>query len=262
MFSILLGSTALADTAPTAAASAETCPLSVRVYKLDGHGDEAAFALWSDGAAGTATGTILAYAADRRYRIGFANAVAADERDTRVLPTPIVIRFAAPTHVDSAYVETLGGGTCAIHEPYVAPRLSTAVVRHTKTRSKVYPDWSRALQTFRAQAAAAPASAAPAGESVEPPACERPYVYSSTTKAVAVVPPAGQPVPFNGEVAIKVDIAADGTMRAERVEATSHQQAYDRAALASAAESRFAPQIYRCIPVSGDYLFYVLFAAG
>jgi TonB family protein len=236
------------------------CPLSVRVYTLDGHDDEAVFALWSDKNAGVASGTIAVYAGDRRYRIGFLNAVAADDRNTKELPTPIVLRFSGPTHVDSAYVESLSDGDCTIHEPYVTSEKETYAARYGKSKTAVYPDWSQAMATFMAQAAAKPPLDAPAGEIVAAPACSKPYVMAYTTKPVAAAAPAGEM--FNGEVAFKVDVNADGSLRAVRVEKSSRLKPVDRAAFESVARSQFAPQIYRCIPVSGDYMFYVKFEAS
>jgi TonB family protein len=80
-----------------------------------------------------------------------------------------------------------------------------------------------------------------------------------TTKPVAAAAPAGEM--FNGEVAFKVDVNADGSLRAVRVEKSSRLKPVDRAAFESVARSQFAPQIYRCTPVSGDYMFYVKFQA-
>lgn len=239
-------------------AAAGLCPLGVRVDQLPERDDEAVFSLWADDRAGRATGTLVMYAGNLRYRIPFAAAVAADNRNTKVLPTPIVVRFARATRVDSAYVASLNDAPCIIRNPFVRSALQGNTEAYGSDDGSVYPNWSKAWRTFLELAAAAPALPAPDAEAVDDPACAQPYVTAHPTNAVTPVTP--DHTPYDGRVVIALAIDTDGSLLGLRVEKSSRLPEVDAAAVDAARRSRFAPQIYRCDPVTGATLFDVRFS--
>jgi TonB family protein len=99
---------------------------------------------------------------------------------------------------------------------------------------------------------------APTPDTVEAPACAKPYVTAYTPHPSAAEAPMGRY--YNGPVVVMVVVGADGKLLGQRVEKSSRQKPFDDAALAAAAKSGFAPQIYRCEPVTGDYLYVVVFS--
>ena len=99
--------------------------MHVRAYALAPHPDELAFAIWADDQGGTASGAIVAYVNGGRYTIPFTDAVVADERHAAEVPTPIVVAFAAPVQFESAYVGTLEGTACAVHDAFIRKPLTT-----------------------------------------------------------------------------------------------------------------------------------------
>lgn len=240
---------------PAPAAASEYCPIHLHVDALKGHDDEVALTLWSDEEAGKATGTIILYAGKSRYRIPFVDAIAADIRNSRIPPTPIVVRI-GPTRVDSGFVGSLDGGDCQIKNPFVRSPLQTFVQRYGAGPLGIYPDWTKTMEDLLLRAAETPPLPTPEAESVDAPECARPYVGAYTKLAATVSSPENT---FGGSVVVNVAIADDGKLLGVRIDKSSSRKAYDRAALGATARSKFAPQIYRCNPVRGNYLFIVTF---
>jgi hypothetical protein len=250
---------ASAPAAPGAAAQAsQYCPLHVRVYALKDAADELAFTLWSDDAAGAASGNITAYVNGGRYTIPFTDVVAVDERDAKALPKPIVVKFDGPARFESAYVGTLEGGDCDVHAPFVRKPLATIGLAED-TKISIFPDRSREWPAFLAQAATVTPIPAPAPVSEEQPACAKPYVPASTTQYVPPIYPNGINEFFAGDIVIKLALGEDGKITAMRMDKSSRDKAYDRAAALSVAQSKFAAEIYRCKPVTTDLYFDVKF---
>jgi TonB family protein len=239
-------------------APAGNCPLSVRVDTLAGHDDETVFSLWADDRAGRATGSLVVYAGNLRYRVPFADAVAADDRNTKVLPTPIVVRFDRPARVDSAYVASLNDAPCIIRNPFVRSGLQENTEAYGSDDGSVYPTWSKAWKIFLELAADAAALPSPKAETVDAPDCDRPYVTVHPTNAVAPVTP--NRTIYDGRVVIALSIDTDGSLLGLRVEKSSHLPQVDAAAVDAAQRSRFAPQMYRCQAVTGASLFDVRFS--
>ena len=234
------------------------CPVSVRVDPLKGGDNEVVFSLWADDRAAKATGTLVVYAGNQRYRIPFAGAVAADNRNTTVLPTPIVVRFATATRVDSAYVASLNDAGCLVRNPFVRSELQGYTQAPGPGDGSVYPTWSQAWKIFLELAAAAPALPAPSAETVGAPACAQPYATVSATRPAQAVTPHQNS--YDGPVVLTLAIDTDGSLLRFRVDKSSHLPWIDAAAVDAAERSRFAPQIYRCIPITGALLFSVRFA--
>jgi TonB family protein len=253
---VAISSIASAQTAAPAASAPQFCPISVSVREIKGHDDEAVFTLWADDTAGRATGSIAAYAGNLLFHVTFINVVAADDRDTGHPPTPIVVRFDAPTRIDSAYVTSLAGGDCPIHSPFVRAELAN-YPRNPHRPVSVYPSWTKVMQTVLSQAAALTPAPAGTPETVEAPACAKPYVAASAVRAVPPISPLGNS--YSGVVAIDLAVSESGSVLGTRVDKSSRQKFVDEAAVTAAAESRFAPQIYRCQPISGTYLFFTKF---
>lgn len=234
------------------------CAVGVRAQTLKGHNDEVVLSLWADDNPARATGTIAVYQGNTRYSIPFTGAIAADQRNTSVLPTPIVVHFDSAAKVDSGYVAALDGTPCLIHNPFVRNGLEMYHPMYgPPLRTRIYPDWTKAWNAFLELAALAPPVSPSASETVDAPACAKPYVMAYTAHAFAPeTPPENF---FSGPVAIKLAVGTDGGLLALRVELSSRFPRYDAAAVDAVERSRFAPEIYRCAPVTGDYIFYVVF---
>jgi hypothetical protein len=250
--------------APALAATPATglfCPISARVEAFKGHDDEILISLWSVEGTARASGTLALYSGNLRYRVPFNNVIAASMINDAIPPTPIVIRFDTPTVIDSGYVGSLGNGECLIHSPFVRTKLETYVQTYGSDfpiNSPIYPNWTAGLQKFRAAAAVTPAVLA-AGARVDPPACDKPYVWASTTYAAPLEFPSSKM--YTGLVAVRVTLDPSGHALAYHIDKNSYERPFNDAAVLAAAHSRFAPQIYRCSPVTGDYLFVADFMA-
>jgi TonB family protein len=255
-FVVLVSALELANAATGAAQPASPapepalCPVGVEAETLAGHDDTTVFHLMSDGDSGAATGTIAAYAGTQRYRIPFARAVAGDRRNASVIPTPIVIRFPAPTHVESAYVESLDGGPCTIHDVYLSQTLFGK--RDVPQSGGGLLDIDRWLAQFRAQAAKQTPEPAPQPDTVAAPACARPYAPASAKTVAQPSLPLGVQG-RSGDVIVNVALGADGTVLGTRVLASSLGSAWQEQAVRAAQHSTFAAPVYRCAPVSGSY---------
>jgi TonB family protein len=249
---------ASAQTPAPTASTPEFCPIGVGVDEIKGHADEAVFTLWADDTAGLATGSIVAYAGNLLFRVSFINVVAADRRDTGHPPTPIAVRFDAPMRIDSADVASLNGVDCPIHSPFVRAGLVHYPRRYPHGPLSIYPSWTKVMQAVLSQAAALTPAAASTPETVSAPECAQPYVAASTVRAVPAISPMQNT--YSGVVAIDLGVSESGSILGMRIDKSSRQKFVDQAAVTAAAQSRFAPQIYRCQPVSGDYLFLVGFS--
>jgi TonB family protein len=263
---LVCSSAGLADPLPSASPAAAPatllCPIKAIVTTVPAHSDEALLTLWSDETAGYATGTIFLYANGKRYAVSFANAVAANSSDVHHLPTPIVIALDTPAPIESAYVSKLDAQACAIHNPYVEDTSAPdhQPVKHSGKRKgpQFSPDWIDNWKTITAQADAMKPLVVSDGVPVDEPHCAKPFVAPSTTYSEpAIIPP--QQGRLQVEIPVALEIDERGTPIAVRVLISSRNAAYDRAALVATARSRFAPRIYRCEPVTGDYLFFVEF---
>jgi hypothetical protein len=186
------------------------CPISARVEAFKGHDDEILISLWSVEGTARASGTLALYSGNLRYRVPFNNVIAASMINDAIPPTPIVIRFDTPTVIDSGYVGSLGNGECLIHSPFVRTKLETYVQTYGSDfpiNSPIYPNWTAGLQKFRAAAAVTPAVLA-AGARVDPPACDKPYVWASTTYAAPLEFPSSKM--YTGLVAVRVTLDTSG----------------------------------------------------
>jgi TonB family protein len=251
--------------AATIATNVATCPVDVVAFALDGRSTDAVFALWSRAQGKTVSGVITAYAGGSRFQIPFAGVTAADPGNSKTAPSPIVVRFAQPTDVESASVSSIDGIDCAIHDPYISPKLlprggKVYDARYAGPPSEaLYRGWSRTWPSFIAQAVAAVPLAAPEGQQTGTPECEIGYANAYVTHAQQARLPDTYSFPFNGTVILRVTIAASGTHAGTQIVKSSHDQTFDNSALTSSAESTFVPSVYRCQPVAADYFFVVDF---
>jgi hypothetical protein len=90
----------------------------------------------------------VAYVNGRKCGIPFANATASDDRDVSVLPTPFVVRFPAAVAFESAYVGTLAGLPCPVHQPAVAKDLQTYIKRYGTANVTALTGGSNKNRTF------------------------------------------------------------------------------------------------------------------
>ncbi len=114
------------------------------------------------------------------------------------------------------------------------------------------------MQAVLSQAAALTPAPAGTPETVEAPACAKPYVAASTVRAAPAISPPGNT--YSGLVAIDLAVSESGSVLGMRVDRSSRRKSVDEAAESAAAQSRFAAQIYRCQPISGNYLFFAGFS--
>jgi TonB family protein len=242
---------------PSTPPPAAYCPISVRLDAIASRENDVAFSLWADDVAAKATGTLVVYAGTRRYRIPFGGAVAADPRNTAILPTPIVVHFDTATTVDSAYVASLDNIDCLIHSPFLRSRTPELVPFTFPLERRTYPDWSKPWKAFLELAGDAPELGAPSAETIEAPNCAKPYARAYTTHPAI---PAPNQSPYRGEVVVRVTIAGNGSLLGLRVDKSSHVALADAIAVDATARSQFAPQVYRCAPITGVYLFVVEFS--
>jgi len=94
-----------------------------------------------------------------------------------------------------------------------------------------------------------------------PLACAQPNAYARTLEiAHAAYPAAARAVGATGRVTVKVDLLPSGAVASVVVYRSSGDDYLDGAALRAAALSKYAAELYRCLPISGTYLFVVDFS--
>jgi TonB family protein len=111
---------------------------------------------------------------------------------------------------------------------------------------------SALLSSVLALGAVAPAAAATCAQPNKPASlAEKPITYSPTVKSGA----------GSGTVMIKMDISADGKVTGHEFMEHSGTQALDIAALRTANQVQYTPEMMNCKPVAGSYLFVMVFPA-
>lgn len=89
-----------------------------------------------------------------------------------------------------------------------------------------------------------------------PAECERPYVAARLLKpARPEYPEAARSAYASGTVLVSLDLNEDGKAISSPVVGSSGFALLDRSATEAALGSQYAPQIFRCTPVAGSYLF-------
>ncbi len=237
--------------APVAAAdtplSATTwCPIMPLVTDLDGARTRYAVAL-SGVNGGPASGTLSLYSGDQRFDVPFANVTVVATNDATSVPTPIVVRFAAPTKLDGATMTR--AGTCELPFSPWTP--------NTKQRGAVpLPE----TPFLRAARAATPVDAPqPTTDALT---CAKPYAEHGDHFAPKPQWPriAEQQMAF-GTIDLLVVVNANGSLFGTRVDRSAGTPTFDATALAWVGNSRFDPEIFRCRPVAGAYHYAITFRA-
>lgn len=99
------------------------------------------------------------------------------------------------------------------------------------------------------------------GESATPrPSCSTPDVEAKTVVAISPDAPVAASGFGDALAMIKVDLDAQGNVTGVSVYKSTGSPELDRAAMAAARESSYAPEERDCKPVSGSYLFKVEFS--
>jgi hypothetical protein len=247
---------------PDAGAAASTAPCAVTVWvsTIAKHPDELVFTLWTWERATRTSGEIIVYAGGLRYSIAFSDTTVADRGDAGRLPTPIVVRFPANTAIESAYVGCVEATPCPPYAPYLGPQLTHDGAPGDVRRDAPNPKWAKAWPAYVKLVADASPLPAPAGDVVETLTCSTPYAPGRTVEAAPAISPAFEPR-STGIIDVWLATAPDGSVLQERVYRNSAalDGAYQSAALRAAGAARFAPQIYRCNPIGGEYKFRVIF---
>jgi hypothetical protein len=247
---------ASAQTPPAPPAAVPTpawCPLMTHLRELDDTHTRYAV---SFGAfeTGRASGVVALWAGDRRYDVSFRNAVAVDSRDRTSLPTPVVVRFAAPTVVDGAVVTSIEeGGALRPCEPWFSPW----VARPRRGPDLTTPDDRRAQERFLASARATDAVDAPPAVS-DPKSCTAP---DRPPRTVYAAQPTAPRFGATGLAVVLVVLDAADKIVATRIQRSTGDPRVDAAALSAARASEFQGEVFRCRHIVGSYLFTVQFDA-
>lgn len=106
-------------------------------------------------------------------------------------------------------------------------------------------------------------SSLPATPSPTPkPSCSSPDVLARAVDTVSPDVPEDAAQGFTGDVQVKVDLNAQGSVIGASIYRSSGFFAYDRAAIQAATSSRYAPEERDCRAVPGSYLFNVEYTSN
>jgi TonB family protein len=174
----------------------------------------------------------------------------------------------APTHVR---IDTIVVHTPAPTPTPQPPQPHVRAVAHTNTAPHVHVDVPHSTGPA-AQSTSGPAVVATSGVDVpgDPnavatasaapprPACSMPNVAAHTLSAAMPQTPEGaEGLPATAEVQVTLDAA--GRVTDLRIYRSAFNQQLDRAAVAAARASTYAPALVDCLPTGGTYLFTVEF---
>jgi len=96
----------------------------------------------------------------------------------------------------------------------------------------------------------------PRFSTLPPPTCATPYRDATVTNAqMPDYPAIARRLGNTGTVVVIVGLSTAGAVSSASVLVSSGSPYLDAAALEAARKSRYAPQIFRCEPISGHYLF-------
>ncbi len=245
-----------ASPAPSPSPDGGFCPVfPFIVERLDSAGTRWRVALQTYVEASVASGTVALYDGDRRYDIPFHRAKVADLRQPSIIPTPIVVAFGAPVHIDAAVVTALGDPPepCeSVYAPY------NSAIKGSGGGFDPYPGRGQLVARLRRAAASAPAIAAPAPvDEPLPASCQHPTIPAMTINPVAPdMPPMAEVQLRSGVVMVLVTLGPDDRIIAARVEATS-SSIFNASALAATRASRFRSETFRCRKAYASYFFSV-----
>jgi TonB family protein len=272
---VLLSSAApgAAQTPPaTSSAIGQCSPFVGGVVPLDAAGRRYAVAFFTHDGTRRTSGAVALNAGDDRYDVSFADATAVDPRDRDATPTPVVVRFAEPVHIDLAMVIAVDGTACNPRsEPWLSRKKVTATIGYASAgvygSRRVplfnYEPTDALWDRFRAQI--------PTAREIEPRpvvhethvACGRETVYATTARAVQPDVSQENVSRFaSGRAVILVTLDAASNVVRTRVEESSRNGALDRIALDAAQRAEFRSPVIRCKPYAGSYLYEVQFGAG
>ncbi|MBV9646188.1 MAG: hypothetical protein JO043_01850 [Candidatus Eremiobacteraeota bacterium] len=261
-FAVVVGASAafaavaLVAARPTSQSASRPMPCVAVVHDIVDLGrgkdlHEHAYAVRLDALAQQSTrtsGTLALFAGDDRYDVNFSDVLARGRADSRSA-VPIVVRFPAAVHIDRGYIAALG-----------APRVQSCV---TMTReaddpqaSGRIPAWFGALlertRELHVVEAPRPQKEARAQCSLQN---RRAYAKSLATPSVlpGALPSELQSKPV--DVPVLVMLSDSGSVLDARPAHPSSLPALDDAAVDAARRSAFVPQLVRCRPQGGEYLF-------
>jgi TonB family protein len=94
--------------------------------------------------------------------------------------------------------------------------------------------------------------------------CKTPYAPAEIDGYAAQLayPDMARELGQTGTTLVKVTLAADGTVVAEAIYASSGSSLLDRSALNAAAATHYRASIFRCEPISGSFIFKAEFSVG
>jgi len=229
------------------------CPIYVHLrYPNDTNDGSVAFFLLTDEDAGKATGSILAWVGDKRYRIPFADALVAKMGDTTpdsLDPTPLYYQFPRGTHIEGAYVAELGSAPCPIWDPLWDPEPDK---QYPLDFSKMNPRTAAYWERVRASTP----RPAPAPDD-DPATCKTPYAVAhrfddTEFRAHRYY---NAKASLGRKVIVGVLLDEQGGVRGVRLIKGSVIAGLNQDALGSVAHVKFAPQIFHCTPIGGEYAY-------
>jgi hypothetical protein len=240
--SLLAGQTALAATPQPSPAPQGFC--SARkpiVTPLDGERDARTYAVTvlasRRAGPGPVSGTLTIYAGDGRYDIPIHDLEVASTLDFANL-APLVVRFPSAVHIDAAYLSSVdgsNGGHCDL-----------------TSGLSMFPQSNNAY-TKRALAGT-PVDAPPPVN--DPAPCDKPYAKAHIlTFAGPGAPPDPSTSDEFGAAMIMVHIAPDGSIIDLTPLPPRAATELEKAALAVARASTYAPEVVRCKPIDSIYIY-------
>ena len=235
--------------APPALESPATtwCPISPVVVPLDD--TRIALGFSTPFPAGRASGVVTLWTADARYDVRFDDAVVLHYgRVTFGIPDPlpIVLRFPAPVHVESAVVTSLDAPTPGPCDPQYVP---------WRARGTIAVNMAMQASAYRRRAGDVAARDAPPPTPYAPPDCPVRFAPAKTVRTYAP-----RPMRFNGTVNVLVTVSTNGRALAVETLTSSGNSAVDAVAKDAAIRAQYEAEIFDCRKIVGTYLFSVEFS--
>jgi TonB family protein len=203
------------------------------------------------------SGALTLYVGDDRYTAQFQNAVVAARGASDNTATPVVVRFAAPVHLDHAYLTSLASPVavdCGVGNVWSASQ-SSAVPAPTPSP---VPPFDQAA--FDALAASEPLSPAVLAAHETPPPCVPTYAAATTVHIAAPdYPEIAREQGAQGTVVDEVTLTASGAVANADIYSSSGFRALDDAATTAASATTYRAETFRCASVYGIYFFSVDF---
>jgi TonB family protein len=201
----------------------------------------------------TVAGTLTLYVGDDRYTAHVQSAVVASRGASDNTATPVVVRFAAPVHLDHAYLSSLespSAVSCGVGNVWSAPQSSAAPAPTPIGQ----PAFDQAA--FDALAASEPASPAVLAAHETPPPCAQPYASAQIVHSTQPdYPEIAVQEGAQGTVVDEITLTTSGAVANADVYSSSGFKVLDDAAMLAAGATTYRAETFRCASVYGVFFF-------